>query len=122
MSRLAPFVDAATSIDQTNFANTYISYYTWGTALGLGLDLSLRDRTDGKVTLDDFMRALWIASAVRHRRARVRRDAVHDRRSEGPCSGPSPAMRRLRQTSSLAISRVTRFPTTRGSSGEQAFG
>ena len=59
MSRLAPFVDAATSIDQTNFANTYISYYTWGTALGVGLDLSLRDRSDGKVTLDDFMRALW---------------------------------------------------------------
>jgi predicted metalloprotease with PDZ domain len=59
MSRLAPFVDAATSIDQTNFANTYISYYTWGTALGVGLDLTLRDRSDGKVTLDDFMRALW---------------------------------------------------------------
>ena len=59
MSRLAPFVDAATSIDHTNFANTYISYYTWGTALGAGLDLALRDRSDGKVTLDDFMRALW---------------------------------------------------------------
>jgi predicted metalloprotease with PDZ domain len=59
MSRMAPFVDAAAAIDQTNFSNTYISYYTWGTALGLGLDLSLRDRTDGKVTLDHFMRALW---------------------------------------------------------------
>jgi len=59
MSRMAPFVDSAASIDQTNFSNTYISYYTWGTALGLGLDLSLRDRTDGKVTLDHFMRALW---------------------------------------------------------------
>jgi predicted metalloprotease with PDZ domain len=59
MSRMAPFVDSATSIDQTNFSNTYISYYTWGAALGLGLDLSLRDRTEGKVTLDHFMRALW---------------------------------------------------------------
>ena len=59
MSRMAPFVDSAASIDQTNFSNTYISYYTWGAALGLGLDLSLRDRTDGKVTLDHFMRALW---------------------------------------------------------------
>lgn len=59
MSRLAPLVDAATSIDHTNFANTYISYYTWGTALGVGLDLTLRDRSDGKITLDDFMRALW---------------------------------------------------------------
>jgi predicted metalloprotease with PDZ domain len=59
MSRMAPFVDAAASVDQTNFSNTYISYYTWGTALGLGLDLSLRDRSDGKVTLDHFMRAMW---------------------------------------------------------------
>ena len=67
-----------TSIDQTNFANTYISYYTWGTALGVGLDLTLRDRTDGKVTLDDFMRALWIASAVPASTCRLRRDAVHD--------------------------------------------
>ena len=59
MSRMAPFVDAAASVDHTNFANTYISYYTWGAALGLGLDLSLRERTEGKVTLDHYMRALW---------------------------------------------------------------
>ena len=59
MSRFAPFVDAAASIDRTAFDNTFISYYTWGAAIGLGLDLSLRDRTDGKVTLDHFMRALW---------------------------------------------------------------
>jgi predicted metalloprotease with PDZ domain len=64
MSRFAPFVDAATSIDPTNFDNTFISYYTWGEALGLGLDLALRARTDGvggdTVTLDHFMRALWV--------------------------------------------------------------
>jgi predicted metalloprotease with PDZ domain len=59
MSRLAPFVDSFASVDQTNFSNTYISYYTWGAALGAGLDLSLRERTEGKVTLDHFMRALW---------------------------------------------------------------
>ena len=59
MSRLAPFVDAAVSIDRTNFDNTYISYYTWGAAIALGLDLSLRERSAGKVTLDHFMRALW---------------------------------------------------------------
>jgi predicted metalloprotease with PDZ domain len=59
MSRFAPFVDAATSIDRTNFSNTYISYYTYGSAIALGLDLTLRERSDGKVTLDDFMRALW---------------------------------------------------------------
>jgi predicted metalloprotease with PDZ domain len=59
MSALAPFVDAAISIDRTNFDNTFISYYTWGEAIGLALDLSLRDRTDGRVTLDHFMRRLW---------------------------------------------------------------
>ena len=59
MSRLAPFVDAATSTYRTVFDNAYISYYTWGAAIALGLDLTLRDRTEGKVTLDTFMRALW---------------------------------------------------------------
>jgi predicted metalloprotease with PDZ domain len=59
MSQFAPFVDAAAAIDRTSFDNTFISYYTWGAAIGLGLDLTLRDRTDGKVTLDDYMRALW---------------------------------------------------------------
>lgn len=59
MSTLAPFVDAAASIDRTNFDNTFLSYYAWGDAIGLGLDLTLRDRTDGKVTLDHVMRAMW---------------------------------------------------------------
>jgi predicted metalloprotease with PDZ domain len=59
MSRFAPFVDAAASIDRTSFDNTFISYYTWGAALGLGLDLTLRERTDGRITLDHLMRAMW---------------------------------------------------------------
>jgi len=59
MSRLAPFVDTARWIDRTNWDNLHISYYTWGEALGLGLDLSLRDHTNGRVTLDDYMRAMW---------------------------------------------------------------
>ena len=59
MSRLAPFVDAATSIDPTVFDNTFLSYYTWGEVIGLGLDLSLRNRSGGSLTLDDFMRAMW---------------------------------------------------------------
>jgi predicted metalloprotease with PDZ domain len=59
MSQQAPFADAATAIDRTSFENTFISYYTWGSVIGLGLDLTLRDRSDGRVTLDDFMRALW---------------------------------------------------------------
>jgi len=59
MSQQAPFTDAATAIDRTSFENTFISYYTWGEALGLALDLSLRDRTSGKATLDRFMRTMW---------------------------------------------------------------
>jgi predicted metalloprotease with PDZ domain len=57
MSQLAPFVDAATSIDPTNTANTFISYYTWGSVVGLALDLSLRKEV-GK-PLDGFMRMMW---------------------------------------------------------------
>jgi predicted metalloprotease with PDZ domain len=59
MSRLAPFVDAAVSIDSTYWPNTFYSYYTFGEAIALGLDLTLRDRSDSKITLDDFMRAMW---------------------------------------------------------------
>jgi predicted metalloprotease with PDZ domain len=58
MSQMAPFVDRVSS-DRTNFANTFISYYGWGSVIGLGLDLTLRDRSEGRVTLDDFMRMLW---------------------------------------------------------------
>jgi len=57
MSMRAPFVDAATSIDPTNTPNIFISYYTWGSMIGLGLDLTLRSRFE--VTLDDFMREMW---------------------------------------------------------------
>ena len=59
MSQMAPFVDAATSVDRTSFDNTFISYYTWGSAIGLGLDLTLRVRSDQRLTLDDLMRTLW---------------------------------------------------------------
>jgi predicted metalloprotease with PDZ domain len=59
MSRLAPFVDAACSVDPTNWGNTYLSYYTFGAAIALGLDLELRNQSDGRVTLDDYMKALW---------------------------------------------------------------
>ncbi len=57
MSMQAPFVDAARSNEPTNRTNTFISYYTWGSVVGLGLDLTLRQRFD--VTLDDYMRAVW---------------------------------------------------------------
>lgn len=58
MSMQAPFVDAAVSVDATNRANTFLSYYTWGEGIGLGLDLTLRTRFPG-VTLDDLMRDMW---------------------------------------------------------------
>ena len=65
MSQLAPFTDAATAIDRTNLANTFISYYTYGAAIALALDLSLRDRSNGKISLDDYMRAMWRPTASR---------------------------------------------------------
>jgi predicted metalloprotease with PDZ domain len=72
MSQMAPFTDAAAAIDETNFSNTFISYYTYGAALATALDLSLRDRSDSAITLDDFMRAMW--------------------RTYGKPDGPSPAI------------------------------
>ena len=60
MSRLAPFVDAASWIDRTNWPNTYISYYVYGAALGFGLDLAIREKTGNAKSLDDVMRALWV--------------------------------------------------------------
>lgn len=56
MSYQAPFVDAATSIDETNRENTYISYYIYGEMLGLALDLSLREKN---LNLDDYMKQVW---------------------------------------------------------------
>ncbi|HKY21218.1 MAG TPA: PDZ domain-containing protein [Vicinamibacterales bacterium] len=58
-SRLAQFIDQASWSDPTNLSNTSLSYYEWGAAIGLGLDLSLRARSDGNVTLDEYMRRLW---------------------------------------------------------------
>jgi len=57
-SREAPFVDAATSIDPTNFGNTFLSYYTWGAGIATGLDLTIRGKYPGK-SLDGFMRLMW---------------------------------------------------------------
>ena len=61
MSRMATFTDRGSSSDRTNWLNTYISYYPFGGAIALGLDMSLRGRSDGRITLDDFMRAMWRA-------------------------------------------------------------
>ncbi len=58
-SRMAPFIDGGRSVDRTNWSNTVISYYPYGGAIALALDLTLRDRSDSRVTLDDYMRAMW---------------------------------------------------------------
>jgi predicted metalloprotease with PDZ domain len=58
MSQHAPFVDAAKSIDPTNYGNTFISYYSYGSYLGLALDLTLRSKFDD-VDLDDLMAYMW---------------------------------------------------------------
>ncbi len=57
MSYQAPFVDAATSVDPVNRENTFISYYSYGSVLGLALDLSLRQHN---LNLDDYMKLVWI--------------------------------------------------------------
>ena len=59
MSQMAPFIDGGRPIDRTNWSNTVTSYYPFGGAIALGLDLTLRQRSHGAVTLDDFMRAMW---------------------------------------------------------------
>jgi len=58
MSMQAPFVDAATAVDPTNFDNTFISYYTYGTDVAMALDLTLRSKFKD-VTLDTMMRRVW---------------------------------------------------------------
>ena len=59
MSQMAPFIDGGRAIDKTNWSTTVISYYPYGGAIALALDLTLRDRTDGRLSLDDFMQAMW---------------------------------------------------------------
>ena len=56
---MAPFTDGGRTVDRTNWSDTVISYYPLGGAIALALDLSLRDRTDSRLSLDDFMRAMW---------------------------------------------------------------
>ena len=59
MSEQAPFADAGVANDANDRARTFISYYTYGAAIALGLDLSLREMSNSRITLDDYMRLLW---------------------------------------------------------------
>jgi len=55
----APFIDDAPHAQQTNLANTSISYYPKGEVLGLVLDLLIRGKTNGKASLDEVMRRMY---------------------------------------------------------------
>ena len=60
MSEYAPFVDGNGSFVETDTNRTFFSYYIYGAGIALALDLSLRDMSGGKLSLDDYMRLLWI--------------------------------------------------------------
>lgn len=57
-SNHAVFVDASVSIDKNNYGNMFTSYYTYGAAIALALDLELQTKTNK--SLDDFMKAMWL--------------------------------------------------------------
>ena len=59
MSRYAVFADNGVSIDPVNMTNMYTTYYYYGGATALALDLRLR--SEFNLTLDDYMRAVWLA-------------------------------------------------------------
>jgi predicted metalloprotease with PDZ domain len=42
-----------------NAPNAIVSYYTKGSLIGLALDLTIREQTNGRKSLDDVMRTLW---------------------------------------------------------------
>jgi predicted metalloprotease with PDZ domain len=63
MSEMATFTDPPVFIDETNFSNTYLSYYRYGEMIALALDLSLRTQFKNK-SLDDLMKAMWLKYGV----------------------------------------------------------
>ena len=74
MSYQAPFVDAARSVDPVNRDNTFISYYSYGSVLGLALDLSLREQG---LNLDDYMKLVWNAQGKKEKPYTVEDLNVH---------------------------------------------
>jgi predicted metalloprotease with PDZ domain len=59
MSHMAVFTDGGATRDRTNWPQTVISYYPFGGAIAVALDFTLRERTGGRTSLDDYMRAMW---------------------------------------------------------------
>ena len=56
-SNHAVFVDAGVSIDKNNYANMFASYYPYGAAIALALDLELQTRYHKSI--DSYMQAMW---------------------------------------------------------------
>ncbi|MCW3087227.1 MAG: family peptidase [Sediminibacterium sp.] len=56
-SNHAVFVDASVSIDKNNYVNMFTSYYPYGAAIALALDLELQSRYHK--TIDAYMQAMW---------------------------------------------------------------
>src|SRR5439155_20959193 len=59
MSRMAPFTDGSPPADRTKWSISVVSYYEFGGTIALVLDLTLRERSNGQLSLDDFMREMW---------------------------------------------------------------
>ena len=55
----APFLDDAPHAQLTNLENTSISYYPKGQLIGMVIDLLVRGRTKGRMSLDDVMRQMY---------------------------------------------------------------
>ena len=58
VSKHAVFVDAGVAVDKTNYSNMYTSYYPYGAAIALALDLELRTKFSN-LSVDGYMTALW---------------------------------------------------------------
>jgi predicted metalloprotease with PDZ domain len=58
-SLFASFMDAEVYNQQNNFHNTSVSYYTKGELIGLVLDLTIRERSGGRRSLDDVFKQMY---------------------------------------------------------------
>ncbi|MFB3921224.1 MAG: M61 family metallopeptidase [Terriglobia bacterium] len=53
------FYDRSPQMQETNFANTTVSYYNQGAVLGLLLDLEIRGHSGGRKSLDDVLVSMY---------------------------------------------------------------
>lgn len=58
-SIIAPFLDRASRVQNTNLAATTVSYYPKGELVAFALDLMIRKRSNGAKSLDDVMRKMY---------------------------------------------------------------